>query len=95
MSPPRGSLGFLNAEGPRGIGRIGDRLWLGCPDRGQFALAHSEADDCELEPEWDPQPLTQHGPSADSGAAGHVPRRRHRRADVLDERSRDRRPGAL
>lgn len=52
MSPPRGSLGFLNekAERPRGPGRIRDRLRRSLPDGGQYALSVPEGDDRRNQP---------------------------------------------
>jgi hypothetical protein len=77
MSLPRGSLGFLSEKVwlRRSTGRIRDRLRLGCPDGGQFALP--EGDDHDRQPESDAQPIphTKHGPATHTGSRGHLPRR--------------------
>lgn len=46
MSPPHGSLGFLNEKGerPRGPGRIRDRLRRGFPYGGHFSLSFPKGD---------------------------------------------------
>src|ERR1700694_6304588 len=97
MTLPKVSLAFLNdkAHPPRGSGRTRDRLWLGRPDRGQFALSHPKGDD--LDPESDAQLLsyTECSPPTHASSAGHVPQRRAHGADVSDEVSVDRRTGAL
>jgi len=56
MSPPRGSLGFLNekAERPGGLGRIRDRLRRGCPYGGQFAGFIPKGDDRNADPGGQP-----------------------------------------
>src|SRR6202158_2751851 len=97
MTRPKGSLGFLKdkAQRPRVSGRTLARLWLGRPDRGQFALSHPKGDD--LDPESDAQLLsyTECSPPTHASSAGHVPQRRAHGADVSDEISVDRRTGAL
>jgi hypothetical protein len=95
MSLPRGSLGFLNEKAVSGCGRTRDRLRLGRPDRGQFALSHSEGDDRNRVSDAQPVSHSECRPPTLAGSAGHVPRRRERRADVSDEVSVDGRAGPL
>ena len=68
----------------RGSGRIRDRLRRGCPDGRQFALFIPKGDD--RDPKHG-QRLSQakYSPPTHTGSAGHVPRRRHRGADVSDQ----------
>jgi hypothetical protein len=98
MSLPRGSLGFLNAkaERRRGIGRIGDRLWLGRPDRRQLALSDPEGDDRDrASSDAQPRTRTKYGAPAHARSAGNLPWRRQRWADVSDELSLDHHPDPL
>jgi hypothetical protein len=97
MSPPLGSLGFLNEKVwlHRSIGRIRDRLRRGCPYGGQFALSIPKGDDRNADPGGQPLSHTKYSPPARAASADHLPRRRHRWADVFDECSRGRRTGAL
>ncbi len=96
MRLPRGSLGFLNdkAERPRGAGRIRDRLRLGCPDGGQ-SVPLFQGNGRDSQSYAQPLSHTEHSPPAHTASTGHVPRRRHRGADVSDELSVDHRAGAL
>ena len=94
MSLPRGSLGFLNEKAVSGCGRTRDRL-RGCPERGQFAVSHSEGDDRNRRSHAHPLSHSERRPPALAGSAGHVPRRRHYGTDVSDELSVDSRTDSL
>jgi len=97
MSPPRGSLGFLSDKAERygGLGCIRDRLRRGCPDGGHFAIRLTQGNDRDCQSYVQPFSDTKHRPPAHTASTGHVPRRRHRGADVSDELSVDHRAGAL